>query len=82
MSLSQIPNSFLLELLLKGKKMFPEGNLLYPLTLLHSEWPKLRSFGHSECNRVKSTPIWEIIVNVALYQSGDKTTHVRQLSPL
>ena len=23
------------------------------LTLLHSEWPKLHSFGHSECNRVK-----------------------------
>ena len=22
------------------------------LTLLHSEWSKLQSFGHSECNRV------------------------------
>ena len=22
------------------------------LTLSHSEWPKLQSFGHSECNRV------------------------------
>ena len=25
------------------------------LTLLHSEWPKLWSFGHSECNRVEFT---------------------------
>ena len=24
------------------------------LTLLHSEWPKIWSFGHSECNRVKT----------------------------
>ena len=24
-----------------------------PLTLLHSEWPKLWSFVHSECNRFK-----------------------------
>ena len=24
------------------------------LTLLHLEWPKLCSFGHSECNRVKT----------------------------
>ena len=22
------------------------------ITLLHSEWPKLWSFGHSECNRI------------------------------
>ena len=27
------------------------------LTLLHSEWPKLKSFGHSECNRVKKAPV-------------------------
>ena len=35
---------------------WPEVEYLYPmsLTLLHSEWPKLHSFGHSECNRVKA----------------------------
>ena len=38
------------------KQVFPfVTSEMYPftLTILHSEWPKLPSFGCSECNRVK-----------------------------
>ena len=32
-----------LKLLLKEKKLVPRRSRFFPLTLLHSEWPKLRS---------------------------------------
>ena len=34
------------------------------LTLLHSEMPKLWSFGHSECNRVKAGLVWFLKVKL------------------
>ena len=33
------------------------------LTLLHSEWPKFRDFGHSECKRVKLSPLPLLILS-------------------
>ena len=37
------------------------------LTLLHSEWPKLWSFGHFECNRVNSFPCISLNCSSAVY---------------
>ena len=34
------------------------------LTLLHSEWPKLRGFGHSECKRVKLSLLPLLILSI------------------
>ena len=38
---------------MKLQELLPLEVYQYTLTLLHSERPKLHSFGHSECNRVK-----------------------------
>ena len=49
----------------------------FPLTLLHSEQPKLHSFGHSECNRVKSRPLLK-----GFFLSGSQTRSQECCSPL